>query len=113
MTGQRLRSDFWVSAYLRLCNSQGASAVLRKRGAAEAGAIFIVLDRLDGVQVLYGPAPQSVVDESGERFFTVVLEGDALAISAKLEREMRFDADLWIVDVEDRDGCHRLAMAPE
>ncbi|MFL4991547.1 MAG: DUF1491 family protein, partial [Microvirga sp.] len=29
----RLRSDFWVSAYLRRCSVEGAEAALRKRGA--------------------------------------------------------------------------------
>ena len=54
----RLRSDFWVSAYLR-STIEGVEAALRKRGAAEAGAIFVKLDRLDGTASLYGPAPQA------------------------------------------------------
>ena len=113
MAAARLRSDFWVGAYLRLCNSQGAAAVLRRRGADEAGAIFIVLDRLNGEQTLYGPAPQSLADDQGERLFSLVISGDALVMSQKLEREMRFDSDLWIVDVEDREGNPRLALAGE
>ena len=48
----RLRSDIWVSAYLRRCAAQGVVAVLRRRGAAEAGAIFVKLDRLDGTAAL-------------------------------------------------------------
>ena len=28
----RLRSDFWVSAYLRRCAIEGVDAVLRRRG---------------------------------------------------------------------------------
>ena len=109
----RLRSDFWVGAHLRLCNSQQAPAVLRRRGADEAGAIFIVLDRLDGEQRLYGPGPQSLADETGERLFSLLVTGSAVAVSDRLEREMRFDPDLWIVDVEDRDGNPRLPLAVE
>ena len=52
----RLRSDFWVSAYIRRCGVEGIEAVLRKRGAAEAGALFVKVDRLDGTASLYGPA---------------------------------------------------------
>ncbi len=103
----RLRSDFWVSAYLRRCNGAGAAAVLRRRGAAEAGAIFIKLDRLDGTVTLFGPAPQSEADADGERRFAA-LHGDpwidTAAAEAKLAREMRFDPDLWIVEVEDKLG---------
>ena len=65
----RLRADFWVSAYLRRCALEGAVAVLRRRGAAEAGAIFVKVDRLDGAAALYGPAPQSEAHENGERLF--------------------------------------------
>ena len=55
----RLRSDIWVSALLRRCASEGAFAVLRRRGAEEAGAIFILIDRLDGTLALYGPDRKS------------------------------------------------------
>ncbi|MGB6656891.1 MAG: DUF1491 family protein, partial [Methylovirgula sp.] len=49
----RIRSDFWVAAYLRRCATAGVTAVLRRRGAAEAGAIFVKVDRLDGSAALY------------------------------------------------------------
>ncbi len=107
----RLRSDFWVGAYLRTCNGAGASAVLRQRGAAEAGAIFVVVDDLAGSQSLYAPAPQSLVEESGERLFTLVMTGDGGMITERLAREARFDPDLWIIDVEDRAALPRLPLA--
>src|SRR5580698_10216248 len=55
----RLRAHIWVSAYLRRCAVEGAVATLRRRGAAEAGAIFVKIDRLDGSAALFAPAPQS------------------------------------------------------
>jgi hypothetical protein len=88
----RLRSDFWVSA------------VLRRRGAAEAGAIFIKVDRLDGSARLYAPAPPDLDSDSGERRFTCVLESDAGTVEDRMIREIRFDSDLWLVEVEDRSG---------
>jgi hypothetical protein len=66
----RLRSDIWVAAYLRRCAVEGAAAVLRRRGAAEAGAIFVIVNRLDGTAALFAPAPQSEVADLGvERQF--------------------------------------------
>ena len=62
----RLKSGIWVAAYLRRCAVEGAAAVLRRRGAEEAGAIFIKVDRLDGTADIYGPAPQSAFDEARE-----------------------------------------------
>ncbi|WP_020180477.1 DUF1491 family protein [Methylopila sp. M107] len=102
----RVTSDFWVSAYVRRCALEGAYALIRKRGSREAGAIFIVVDRLDRTNDLYGPAPQSEADDDlNGRNFERVAEGlDGLAIEEKLAREARFDPDLWIVVVEDRTG---------
>ncbi len=102
----RIRSDFWVAAYLRRCATAGVSAVLRRRGAAEAGAIFLKIDRLDGSGALYGPAPQSEV-ESGERRFDRLHTADWIDMASaesRLKREIAFDVDLWIVEVEDRLG---------
>ena len=62
----RLRSDLWVAAYLRRCGAQGAPAVLRRRGAREAGAIFVKIDGLDGRSALYGPVPQSLGVDLGQ-----------------------------------------------
>ncbi len=108
----RLRSDFWVSAYLRRCGVEGVDAVLRKRGAAEAGAIFVKVDHLDGTASLYGPAPQLFLDESGERLFMPVLKGvTPLDVEERMTRELRFDSDLWLVEVDDRAGRHFLDLA--
>ena len=37
---------------------------MRKRGAEEAGAVFVKVALLDGTAMLYAPAPQSSYDES-------------------------------------------------
>jgi len=48
----RLRSDIFVAALIRGPRPQGAVAMLRRRGAAEAGTIFVKVDRLDGRRAL-------------------------------------------------------------
>ena len=58
----RVTSGLWVAAYVRRCHSEGAFAVVVRRGAEEAGAITVTVDRLDGTSDLYLPAPQSVFD---------------------------------------------------
>lgn len=103
----RLRADFWVSAYLRRCAHEGAVAVLRRRGASEAGAIFVKVDRLDGAAALFGPAPQSELDEGGDRLFARLHAEpwiDPAEAEAKLTRQIKFDPDLWILETEDRAG---------
>jgi len=114
LNAMRLRSGIWVSAYVRRCNVEGAFAVVRRHGADEAGAIFIVVNRLDGTVTLYGPAPQSAFDEArpSERMFTVVLGGELPVAEAdadaRLAREVKYDPDVWIIEVGDRVGRHFL-----
>ncbi len=110
----RLRSDIFVAAYVRRRNGENAFAVVRKRGAAEAGAIFICIDRRDGSVDLYGPAPQTAFDDARpERLFQRLTRDGATAadIESRLAKEMRFDGDLWIVDVEDPAGDPKLDLA--
>lgn len=110
----RLTSAIWVAAYVRRCHIEGAYAVVTRRGAPEAGAIFVVLDKLDGTQILFSQAPQALIPDGDlrDRLFTKVENAaDAEAVRARLEREISFDSDLWIVDVEDRTGRHFLELA--
>ena len=109
----RLKSAIWVAAYLRRCYIEGAVAVVRRRGAEEAGAIFIKLNRLDGTADLFGPAPQSVFEETApsDRAFARCLKQRPAAdadVEARLKREIEFDPDVWILEVEDRSGRHFL-----
>jgi hypothetical protein len=109
----RLKSGIWVSAYLRRRHIEGTLAVVRRRGAEEAGAIFIKIDRLDGTTELYGPAPQSAFDESRptDRAFSPCFKQQPVPeaeADAYLNREIRFDSDIWIIEVEDRAGRHLL-----
>jgi hypothetical protein len=104
----RLKTALWVAAYLRRCQVEGLSAVVRRRGADEAGAIFVRICRLDGTSDLFGPAPQSALEQGAvDRAFTAAMASQQIPdaeIEAYLARQTKFDPDLWIVEVEDRLG---------
>ncbi len=109
----RLKSGIWVAAYLRRCSVEGAFAAVRRRGADEAGAIFIKVNRLDGTADLYGPAPQTAFEgaQPTDRAFSpslAALPAPDADVEAYLVREIRFDPDVWIVEIEDRSGRHFL-----
>ncbi len=112
-----LRADFWVAAYLRRVGVEGAVAMLRRRGAAEAGAIFVKVDRLDGHAALYGPAPQSELSDRGPGIDRLWMRlhkddwSDPASVEEKIAREMKFDSDLWLIEVEDRKGRNFLDLA--
>ena len=111
----RLKSNIWVAAYLRRCQINGVFGAVRRRGAEEAGAVFVKLALLDGNAILFTPAPQTAYDESRpiERVFT---QSSAQplpeqAIEERLAKEIRFDPDVWIVEIEDKTGRHFLDLA--
>jgi hypothetical protein len=106
----RITSALFVSALIRRASLAGAEAVVVRHGSDEAGAIFVSVDRRDGTVDLYSPAPQSLLPGGddplpADRLFTLVAERvpDA-AIAERIAREVKFDPDLWVVAIEDRDG---------
>ena len=105
----RLKSGIWVAAYIRRAQIEGAQAVLRRRGADEAGAVFIKVSRLDGTAEVFVPAPQTAFDEArpSDRAFVRTLKAEPASeadAEAYLARQLKFDPDIWIVEVEDRGG---------
>jgi len=110
----RVTSGLWVGAFIRRCFAEGAMAAVVRHGADEAGAILIIIDRLDETADLYGPAPQSAFVESRpvDRLFQVLMSKvDRAAIDDRIAEELRFDPDIWIVEVEDRNGRAFLDLA--
>jgi hypothetical protein len=108
----QLRADIWVAAYLRRASAEGAFAALRKRGAQEAGAIYVLVDWLDGRVALFAPAPSA----EDERRWLRAHEAEwitAPEAEARLQRQMKFDPDIWIVETERRDGAHGLDLAKD
>lgn len=100
---------------MRRCQTAGIFGAVRRRGAEEAGAVFVKVALLDGRAMLYIPAPQTVYDESRpiERFFTPASPEPVpeASVEERLAREIRFDPDAWIIETEDRAGQHFLDLA--
>ncbi|WP_202913338.1 DUF1491 family protein [Acuticoccus sediminis] len=96
----RLRAQVWVDAYIRRCRAAGAYVSISRRGDESAGAVFIECLHADGVD-LYGPRMR----EDGARAFERILERvPGFEVAERIEREAKFDSDLWLVTVEDREG---------
>jgi hypothetical protein len=112
----RLRSDVWVMALIRRVNGEGDFAAIERKGAAEAGAIFIKVEPRDRSCKLYGPAPSVLIQssDSGDRYFVPVRPdsiADPLQAREYLDKEMRFDSDLWIVGIESDCGENYFEIA--
>lgn len=107
----RLKTDIWVKAYIRRCYGENVPAVVVHKGDPDAGAIYIKVNGLLGPVWVYGPAPQGY-DESGfERRWCLAFGGDEASEAEAdnyLSRQRDFDRDIWVIEVEDRDGRHFL-----
>lgn len=102
----RLRTDIFVSALLRRVFARGDFGAVEAKGAEEAGAVFIRQVFRDGTESLHAPAPQSFfeAEDNSRRLFETRLERmDAPAIAEAIDRERRFDSDLWVVSIETDD----------
>ena len=113
----RLRTDFWVAALRRRAEAAGAYVSIARRGADEAGTIYVLVDRRNGSFDLYGPAPQSFFaneEVEADRLFSPIAQGSSEEeLRQRMERELRFDPDLWLIDIEDREGRPFLDIAVE
>lgn len=98
----RLKAGFFVRALIRRVEVAGAQAYVVRKGSEEAGAVFLKISRLDGTCTVLNPS----MDGEGERVWVRPLgEGAEEAKAAQyLERQVKFDPDIWIVEIEDRQG---------
>lgn len=98
----RVTSDLFVSALLRRVFAAGGYGAVARRGAAEAGAVFLTVRARDGTLTLYAPAAQADYTDAdpGDRRFAAATTGDDAVIEARIEKELRFDPDIWVVEVE-------------
>lgn len=92
--------------------TQGIFGAVIRKGAEEAGAVYVIVNHLDGTCHLLGPAPGASHDEEGTRLWVVEAApplgpADATAI---LDRRLRADPDIWIVEAEDRHGTAGLLI---
>jgi hypothetical protein len=108
-----VKSVIWVKGHLRLCNTMGLPAMLIKRGAEEAGSVYVKINRLDGRVLLMGPAPGPAYDERGRRRWIRLLAGGEVTereAETYLERLRAIDPDIWIIEIEDAAGLGLLDL---
>lgn len=97
----RLTSGLWVSAYLHRLEAAMIPAYVTARGDGTAGAVVVKCATLDGRAVAW---ERSVDLMTGGRRWVVLAEGEEAAVDAVLTRTRGRDPDLWVIEVEDRQG---------
>lgn len=100
MAEPRLIARLRVQALLRAADAQGLFAVRRHKGDEIRGGILLIIARDGGYQAM----ELATALDGGMEWRAAgdtMAETDAEALIAK---RRRFDRDLWVVEIEDRDG---------
>ena len=106
-----LHTEFWVQALIRRANLEGALAVQTRKGDPQAGAVLVrVWNSRAGEERLFAEALDA---SGGTRWIEATPERTAEAHLGYIERAIRRDPDLWIVDIEDVTGRHFLTEPVE
>lgn len=105
MTEPRLKTEIRVSAHIRRAQGAGAFATIVRRGDPDAGAVAVKVFIAKGEARLFIQSR----DLDGAPVWREPFEEDAGAdietkIDAWLAKEAGIDPDLWIVEIEDREG---------
>jgi len=105
MAEPRLASGFWVAAYRKRLELAGIPAFVTAHGDETAGAVLVKLATLDGKARAFHRTYDLT---TGDRVWDVLASGDEREVDAAIARQRGFDPDLWVIEVEDRQGRHLL-----
>lgn len=100
-TEPRLASGIWVSAYLKRLELAAIPAFVTARGDATAGAVLVKCATLDGHARAFHRSYDLM---TGARAWIVLAEGEERAVDQAVARQRQFDPDLWVIEIEDRQG---------
>jgi len=101
----RLTARFWVDAYLARLRVYDIPAFVVAHGDDTGGAVLVKLATLDGKAALF---QRSFDLMSGGRAWVEMVSGSEAEVDASIAKQRGFDPDLWVIEVEDRQGRHLL-----
>lgn len=101
-----LSTDVWVSGLIRRAELEGAFATVVKKGDARAGDVVVkAYDASTRTARLFSQS----LDMDGQPLWIQPVASEMESeLDAYLERRRKYDPDLWVVEIEDRQGRHFL-----
>jgi hypothetical protein len=106
-----LSTDVWVAALIRRAELGGAFAVVARKGDPRAGAVLVkIVNRRENVTTVYAEAFRG----DGERvWMSPSASHEEEGLDRYIERALKVDPDLWVVEIDDGQGRHFLTEPVE
>lgn len=101
MPEPRVKAGLWVSMALRVGNANGRYGMVIRKGDPDAGGILVILRGRLGVAVL----SQMRTADGAAAWLRATGPGpvDQETADAYVERQVKFDPDLWVLEFESPD----------
>lgn len=99
---ERVRTQIWVQAQIRVCDQCNIAIFVRKKGDVDAGAVLIKLNGFaEGSIVLAQVTGADRTEWMRGTGDDPVKDADA---EAYIERQLKWDPDVWVLEIEDPKG---------
>lgn len=107
----QLSTDVWAGALIRRAELGGAFATVARKGDPRAGDVLVkVYNPMTREAILYASALRGDGERGWMQPIASMMESD---VDAYIERNRRIDPDLWVIEIEDRQGRHFLTEPVE
>ncbi|PWC31984.1 DUF1491 family protein [Azospirillum sp. TSO22-1] len=100
----RLPTGLWVMGHIRAADAQGVPMMVLRKGDPSRGTVLLKLNRLDGRFAVLAQARRD--ERLGWSRATGPEPVEESVADAYIARQLKHDPDLWVVEVEDRQGRH-------
>jgi hypothetical protein len=97
----RLTTDLWVSAYLARLRLADIPVYVTGKGDPSSGAVLVKVATLDGQARAYQRGYDLMADRP---VWMVLADGPEVDVDQVLQRQRQRDTDLWLIELEDRQG---------
>jgi hypothetical protein len=102
-----LTTGLWVSAQVRICDRAFIPATVARRGDPDAGTVLLKLNRFEHGVTVFAQTNGSGDEPTWSRGTGPVPVSEAEA-DAYIERQVKYDPDVWVLEIEDRRGQYKM-----
>ena len=102
-----LTTGLWVSAQVRICDRAFIPATVVRRGDPDAGTVLLKLNRFEQGVTVYTQASSMTTSRPGAAAPGPQPVSEAEA-DAYIERQVKYDPDVWVLEIEDRRGQYKM-----